>query len=36
VDGETVESAAVEEARLRDGRIEIDFDRKTFTLVRRQ
>lgn len=36
VDGESVESAPVEEARLEDGRIEIDFDRKTFTLVRRQ
>ena len=35
VDGETVEGAAVEEARLRDGRIEFEFDRKTFTLLRR-
>lgn len=34
IDGETVMSAPIEEARFKDGRIEIDFDRKTFTLVR--
>ena len=35
IDGVTVEGAAVEEARLKDGRIEFEFDRKTFTLLRR-
>jgi hypothetical protein len=34
VDGQTVEGVAVEEARLKDGRIEFEFDRKTFTLLR--